>query len=187
MAFLTDNDRQTLRQICDTFVPKNVDAEGANSLAEFSAHDVHVLQQTEETIERIGGEGGQKKLRRSLALIRSSLMNGFMAGIWDRFSELSLDERTKVLNAWASGHLGAARKSFQAVGVVQGLFESIGGRRELRSEEPVCRRWQCFAVLMRRQSDDHHHGHLTLSCSTIQGTAYLSESMAWPRELQHRV
>lgn len=127
MAFLTDNDRQTLRQICDTFVPKNVDAEGANSLAEFSAHDVHVLQQTEETIERIGGEEGQKKLRRSLALIRSSLMNGFMAGIWDRFSELSLDERTKVLNAWASGHLGAARKSFQAIKRLA-LFKAYSSR-----------------------------------------------------------
>ena len=116
MPFLNEQERQTLRQICDTFVPKLVEQDGMDQrLADFCARDVEVAHQIEATAERLGGETGKRQLKRFVGLIRSGIVNGFMAGIWDRFSELSLDERTRVLNAWATSRMNSARKSFQAI------------------------------------------------------------------------
>ncbi len=116
MTFLSNHDRETLRHICDTFVPKLVEGDGDDQrLADFCARDVGIAEQIEATVGRIGGAAGQRRLIKFLALIDSRLMNGFMAGLWDRFAELSLDERTQVLNAWSASRWNSARQAFQAL------------------------------------------------------------------------
>ncbi len=128
MPFLTDRQRETLRMVCDTLVPKLLARPGEDeALFAFCAHDLHVPEQLEATVEQIADENGRRRLQSALGYLDSRLANGFMAGLWDKFCELSLDERTKVLLSWSTSRMESPRRSFQVMKRLA-LFAAYAGR-----------------------------------------------------------
>ncbi|MCH7729540.1 MAG: gluconate 2-dehydrogenase subunit 3 family protein, partial [Planctomycetes bacterium] len=116
MSFLNERQRRTLEKICDTFVPKLIPEEGdEHTLFDFCASMHDVPANVERMVEQVGGTDGQLKFKRVLKMLESRLVSGIITGVWERFSELSLEERTKILGAWRDSRRDFARRAFQAV------------------------------------------------------------------------
>ena len=112
-AFLDPPQRRTFELLCDTLAPKlPSDGDDDPRLFTVSAADLNLPDEMEQAVSLLGGASGVRRLARFLNLLESPLANGFMAGHRRSFSQLSLEGRTDVLNAWATSRFAFARRTF---------------------------------------------------------------------------
>lgn len=116
MSWLNAREKQTLAQICDTFVPA-LEAENGDDphLFRLKAADLNLADEVERAIEQVADENSRRELRWFLWALEIGWLNRATARQSRPFSKLNLDERTAVLRAWGDSPLPLMRKAFQAV------------------------------------------------------------------------
>ncbi len=116
MSWLNTREKQTLAQICDTFVPA-LEAEDGDDprLFRLKAADLNLADEVERAIEQVADENSLRELRWFLWALEIGWLNRATAKQNRPFSQLDLDERTAVLRAWGNSPLPLMRKAFQAV------------------------------------------------------------------------
>jgi choline dehydrogenase-like flavoprotein len=104
-GLLSDDQFHTLKTICQTLTPlrKNDDA---NSIHEIASLVV-------APVAAVGSEQDQRDFRKALTFFESRLLNLFLAGKFQGFSDLSNPAREQVLRAWATSRFGKLRSGFQ--------------------------------------------------------------------------
>lgn len=116
MAFLSSQQKQTLRLICDTFIPAlEAEANEDPRLFQTAASDFDLAQVVEDALEKASEPEQLSQLRQFLGLVENRLVNGLTVGIWKPFSAMTLDERTRLLFSWGSSRLMLARTAFQGL------------------------------------------------------------------------
>lgn len=80
-----------------------------------SAADLDLGARVDEAIQAIARPRDQFLLRLFLWLLETPAANALLSGRWCRFSESSLETRTKLLLTWADSRLGLRRQAFQSL------------------------------------------------------------------------
>jgi len=109
---LPSNERHTLELICDTLAPKLA---ASDSLLALSAAELQVADALDEKLEEIIDPDKLDELRQFFRVLEFAPVNGAAIGVWKSFSDMSLEERTRVLRAWSNSPLAKAREAFQGV------------------------------------------------------------------------
>ena len=113
---LTTAEKATLACVCDTLVPALIPEDGDDPrLFRLAAVDLNIVDDLERVIKLVGTDDQKRRFRYFLQAIASPEVNLLMVGYARSFSELSLDERTKLLHSWANSRLPLARQAFQSV------------------------------------------------------------------------
>ena len=116
MSFLSSSEQYTLALICETFVPSLAAESGEDSrLLALSAADLNLADNLESALERLSDEGERSQIKLVLSLLEIGAVNGVAAGVWRGFSDLTTEERTRVLRAWGNSQIPAARQFFQTL------------------------------------------------------------------------
>lgn len=116
MVFLSPNEQRTLALICDTFVPALPSVNGDDpNLIGCGAIGLNIPTHLEEAIERVSDDANRQQLKLALNALENGFFNGLTARQWGAFSELSLEERTAVLQSWAESSIPQARQLFQSL------------------------------------------------------------------------
>ncbi len=108
----TDAERQTLRRLADTLVPRTGDP--AEPLGG-SASDLGVDALAAEAIRDYQPPEAQRQFRTLLRAVESPLYNLLLAGRPIRFRDLSPEARERYLLSWTESRLGVKRRGFHAV------------------------------------------------------------------------
>ena len=112
---ISSGERQTLRALCDTLVPRVPGVPDPDGLFGRAATDIQV----DEDIVRIVGEylapEQRDDFRRLLRTVESPLLNLVLTGRPARFSRLSPEARERYLLGWAHSRLPVKRQGFHAV------------------------------------------------------------------------
>ncbi len=119
MAFLNDSERKTLGLICDTLipsldVPSDASPERAHHL-KTRGTDVQLDGLLELALERAVDPGQISQLRLFFRALEIAPVNGLQAGVWKSFSAMTPDERSRVLQSWATSRYEMGRKAFNGV------------------------------------------------------------------------
>jgi choline dehydrogenase-like flavoprotein len=118
MAFLSSAERKTLALVCDTLIP-SIDHptpdEGVRRLFATSATDAQVEAMVELAIERAVEPETAFQLRLFLRTLEVSGLNGVLSGVWKPLSKMTLDERTRVLQSWATSRYEMGRKAYLGI------------------------------------------------------------------------
>lgn len=116
MPFLNARQKQTLSQICDTFIPSLEAEEGENEhFFCIRASDLALADMTEEKLERIVGPEKQRLLRIFLIMVEMPLLNFLFSRQWGRFTAMDLEQRTAVLQSWGNSPWPFRRQLFQSL------------------------------------------------------------------------
>jgi choline dehydrogenase-like flavoprotein len=114
MSFLNVRQKETLKLICDTFVPTLQCETGEDErVFRYCASELGVPGQVEIALEKASSDAQLSQLKTFLRLLEMRPVNGLTVRIWKSFSEMTLDERTATLYWWASSPLMMARTAFQ--------------------------------------------------------------------------
>lgn len=116
MPFLDAKQKQTLEQICDTFIP-SLEAEAGEDEHFFCirASDLALADITEEKLAGIVGPDKQQLLRLFLTSLDLPLFNFLLSRQWGRFATMNLEQRTAVLQSWGNSRLPFRRQLFQSL------------------------------------------------------------------------
>lgn len=119
MAFLSERERKTLGLICDTLIPAldvplDASPERAHHL-KTRGTDVQIGDLLEVALERAVDPAQIGQLRLFFRALEIAPVNGAVGGVWKSFGAMSLDERTRVLQAWATSRYEMGRKAFNGV------------------------------------------------------------------------
>lgn len=119
MAILSDSERKTLALFCDTLIP-TLDAP-SNATPEQVRHwqarasDLHIADLIEIALERATEPENQRSIRLFLRALKVAAFNGLTARVWKSFGAMTHDERTKVLQSWATSRYELARKAYVGI------------------------------------------------------------------------
>ncbi len=111
---LTGRQRRALEDICDTFCPPG---NGVPSARELGVADAVI-----DAISKNPRAPERRQLQALLGLWDSPGLGVLGRGAWKRFSEMTPDERERVLLSWANSRLAQRRAVFQALRKATLLF-----------------------------------------------------------------
>lgn len=116
MSFLNPRQRATLTAILDTLAPR-LEPEAGDSpvVMDYSPLDYDLQDRLEEALERVTDADAQRELKGLLSAFDIAPVNGLLAGKWRGFKNLSLADRTTVLQSWAHSRFFVRRKAFQGL------------------------------------------------------------------------
>ena len=119
MRFLSEIQRRTLTAFCDTIHPPGSDDARHGDPTNVDPFSLSASQLgVAEVVERALADRGEKTredVRRLLTLLDRRVVNGFLAGHWASFNNLTLPQRTEVLQALAQSQFNTLRAAFQSV------------------------------------------------------------------------
>lgn len=105
----------TLALICDTLIPTLHVPEDAQGFYRRCASDLDVPHLLAGAIEQVADQGMVSDLGRFLSAIENPLLNAGLMGKAYSFSQMTLDERSRLLFSWETSRFNLRRKAFQAL------------------------------------------------------------------------
>ena len=125
--FLSDAERATLGLVCDTLVPAlEPGPDDDATLMALSAAHCDLSGLVEEALAATLDDDGQAELRRFLRMLEQPAFNGLTGGVWGMFSALTLEARTRLLQAFAGHRLPPVRRAFAGLSrLALSLFYSL--------------------------------------------------------------
>ena len=109
------DERQTLRNLCDTLVPRLAHAPDADGLFARSATDLHVDEDIVTIVGTYLAPQQRDDFYRLLRTVENPLLNLVLTGRPSRFSRLAPRARERYLLGWAHSRLPAKRQGFHAI------------------------------------------------------------------------
>jgi choline dehydrogenase-like flavoprotein len=109
---LSTRQRETLRAICDTFVP-SLELPGAQRTP--SASELGVPRAVEEAVDSAPRKADRQQTALLLSALNSRALTALGGGGLKHFAELPLEAREQVLLSWADSRLPQRRAVFQAL------------------------------------------------------------------------
>jgi choline dehydrogenase-like flavoprotein len=109
----SDEERQTLRILCDTLVPRVQG--GPDGFLSRAATDIHVDDDIIQIVGDYLAADQQADFHRLLRTVENPLLNLVLTGRPSRFSRLSSEARERYLLGWARSRLPVKRQGFHAV------------------------------------------------------------------------
>jgi choline dehydrogenase-like flavoprotein len=109
---LTEEERVTLRAVCDTIYPS---IESDDPFYKRKASDLGIDQTLAATIEGTLQPSTSENFSRMLRALDSAMDNILLTGSRTRFSELDASEKVKYLASWRDSRMGLKRTAFQAL------------------------------------------------------------------------
>lgn len=114
MAWMDTPQRRVLEHLCDTIFPSLPSGqEPADAFSAADARQMGVAEVIERDLAR--SPARQRDLLRLLKLLEIPVLNGLLAGHWRPFSQLPLDERTAIVNAWQRSRLRSLRQGMRTL------------------------------------------------------------------------
>jgi choline dehydrogenase-like flavoprotein len=113
-AIFSDTEFETLRAICNTFVPSIQREDDPHGFYAASASDLKVPELVAATIAGLP-EDARAQLKQLLGLFDKPLVNFLFSGQFQRFRALSQEQREAVLRGWASSRMQMRRQAFAAL------------------------------------------------------------------------
>ncbi|HYM39328.1 MAG TPA: GMC family oxidoreductase N-terminal domain-containing protein [Thermoplasmata archaeon] len=108
-------ERQTLRTLCDTLVPRVPGVPDSGGFFGRSATDVQVDEDIVNIVGNYLAPEQQADFHRLLRTVENPLLNLVLTGRPSRFSRLPPEARERYLLGWAHSHLPVKRQGFHAV------------------------------------------------------------------------
>jgi choline dehydrogenase-like flavoprotein len=115
MPLFNDNQRQTLRVVCDTLIPALDHQPDPQGLFGRAASALQIAEAIEEALVIATDERNQLQIKLFLDALNQPVANGLLDGVFKPFSAMTLAERERVLRRWSEDLLPPRRKAFQAV------------------------------------------------------------------------
>ena len=109
------DERQTLRALCDTLVPRVTGVPDPEGLFARSATDLGVDEDIVGIVDEYLGAEQRDDFHRLLRTVENPLLNLVLTGRPSRFSRLSPEARERYLLSWARSRLPVKRQGFHAV------------------------------------------------------------------------
>lgn len=114
MVVLTNPERQTLSQLCETLVPDGSSG-GSRQLSDLSAADLDLAERLESALLSVSSPAELAQMRQFLRVIQIPPLNWLLSGRWSSFGEMTLAEREHLLLTWATSRIGLRRMAFQGL------------------------------------------------------------------------
>jgi choline dehydrogenase-like flavoprotein len=112
---LNEGEKQVLRLLCDTLVPRlTVDPDPGGIFAR-SASDLGIVEEIARIVEEYLSQDQRADFRRLLRTVENSWLNLVLAGVPKRFSALTPEARERYLLGWAHSRLPVKRQGFHAI------------------------------------------------------------------------
>ena len=111
----SSDERQTLRILCDTLVPRVTGVPDPEGLFGRAATDIQVDEDIVGIVGNYLSAEQRADFHRLLRTVESPLLNLVLTGRPSRFSHLSADARERYLLGWAHSRLPVKRQGFHAV------------------------------------------------------------------------
>jgi choline dehydrogenase-like flavoprotein len=108
-------ERETLRLLCDTIVPRVSVKGDPSGLYGRSATDIRVDEDIVNVVGNYLAPEQRDDFHRLLRTVESPFMNLLLAGHLSRFSSLSTEARERYLLGWAHSRLPVKRQGFHAI------------------------------------------------------------------------
>ncbi len=108
-------ERQTLRALCDTIVPRVSGVPDPDGLFGRAATDLRVDEDIVGVVENYLAPEQGADFHRLLSTVENPLLNLVLTGRPSRFSRLSPDARERYLLGWARSRLPVKRQGFHAI------------------------------------------------------------------------
>lgn len=113
MKFLSESERETLRNICDTFTV-GIDTAISPLATDETTHLLTIAERFESRVGKLG-EQQTTQLKRLLKAFENPLTNLTMAGRFRRFSQCNAKDREALLLAWGTSIWPIARSGFMTL------------------------------------------------------------------------
>ena len=111
----SQNERQTLRVLCDTLVPRLTGFADPEGFFGRAATDLHVDDDVASIVGSYLAPEQQADFHRLLKTVESPFLNLLLTGHPARFTRLSPDARERYLLGWARSRLPVKRQGFHAI------------------------------------------------------------------------
>ena len=108
-------ERQTLRLLCDTLVPRIAGVPDPKGLFGRSATDIRVDEDIVSIVETYLAPEQRDDFHRLLRTVENPLLNFLLVGRPSRFSRLPAEARERYLLGWAHSRLPVKRQGFHAI------------------------------------------------------------------------
>jgi choline dehydrogenase-like flavoprotein len=140
--FLTDPQFAALQALCDTLIPSLDPPPGVDSeVAAFyrrAAADLNIARELTKAVRDYTPPEQQAQLKQLLDLLASPLGTWALGGRPQKFADLPLDVREKILLGWSTSPIGLLRQSFQGVKrLTHSLFLSLIDEHGLNPNWPA--------------------------------------------------
>ncbi len=114
MTFLSATERETLRVICDTLIPRlEPEPQDDPVLFKLNASDLNIPAAVEATLEKVTEKADQRQIKLLLKALNNGLVNGLIVGHWAPIKDLPQEVREELLFKLATSRLEALRTAFQ--------------------------------------------------------------------------
>ncbi len=111
----TEDERQTLRALCDTLVPRVPGVSDAEGFYGRSATDIRVEEDIVAIVSDYLAPDQRADFHRLLRTVENPVLNLLLTGRPSRFSRLPPEARERYLLGWAHSRLPVKRQGFHAV------------------------------------------------------------------------
>lgn len=116
MAVLfTDRQLKTLTAFCDTLIPSLDCPPDVYGFYSRTASDLKVAEAIDAALPAVTDATRQNQLKLFLDVLDQPLVNGLLNRIVKPFTEMTLEERTAVLQGWSESTIPQRRQAFQAL------------------------------------------------------------------------
>lgn len=113
-TILSESQFETLRAICDTFVPSLQVEDDPHGFYALAASELKVPEFIAATVATLPEEA-RAQFKQLLGLLDSPLVNLLFSGHFQRFRALSQEQREALLRGWASSGMQMRRQAFGAL------------------------------------------------------------------------
>ncbi len=108
-------ERQTLRTLCDTLVPRIPGVPDPDGLFGRAATDLRVDEDIVQIVGNYLAPDQEEDFHRLLRTVENPLLNLLLSGRPSRFTHLAIEARERYLLGWAHSRLAVKRQGFHAI------------------------------------------------------------------------
>lgn len=113
MQAFSEREFLLLTAICDTLAPSSADS-ADSTLMRRKASDLGTPALMASVLPQVVDDAQLAELKLSLHVLEQPLLNAAIGGVGKSLLDMTLDERTQVLQAWSTSPIPHLRKGFQA-------------------------------------------------------------------------